>query len=81
MAHPDLTIPAGNSHPRTLQTAIDSGLPGFVDCVLPQAVRGSTGAVTLLDRGTEVLGDIQAGSRGARTGCSSCGRRHGRRRA
>ena len=61
MAHPDLTIPAGTLIPCTLQTAIDSGLPGFVDCVLPQAVRGSTGAVTLLDRGTEVLGEIQGG--------------------
>ena len=29
--------------------------------MLPQAVRGSTGAVTLLDRGTEVLGEIQGG--------------------
>ncbi|MGH7076509.1 MAG: type IV secretion system protein VirB10 [Acetobacteraceae bacterium] len=61
LAHPNLTIPAGTLIPCTLQTAIDSGLPGFVTCVLPQAVRGATGAVTLLDRGTKVLGEIQSG--------------------
>jgi len=61
MPHPNLTIPAGTLIPCTLQTAIDSGLPGFVTCVLPQAVRGATGTVTLLDRGTKVLGEIQGG--------------------
>lgn len=61
LAHPNLTIPAGTLIPCTLQTAIDSGLPGFVTCVLPRAVRGATGAVTLLDRGTKVLGEIQSG--------------------
>jgi type IV secretion system protein VirB10 len=34
---------------------------GFVDCVLPAAVRGATGAVTLLDRGTQVMGEIRQG--------------------
>ena len=61
LAHPNLTVPAGTLIPCTLQTAIDSGLPGFVTCVLPQAVRGATGTVTLLDRGTKVLGEVQAG--------------------
>ncbi|HTT80877.1 MAG TPA: TrbI/VirB10 family protein, partial [Stellaceae bacterium] len=61
LAHPDYTIAAGTIIPCTLQTAIDSGLPGFVKCVLPQAVRGMTGRVTLLDRGTQVLGEIRAG--------------------
>ena len=61
MPHPNLTIPAGTLIPCTLQTAIDSGLPGFVTCILPQAVRGATGTVTLLDRGTNVLGEIQGG--------------------
>ena len=59
--HPDYTIAAGTIIPCTLQTAIDSGLPGFVKCVLPQAVRSMTGRVTLLDRGTQVLGEIRAG--------------------
>jgi type IV secretion system protein VirB10 len=61
LAHPDYTIAAGTIIPCTLQTAIDSGLPGFVKCVLPQAVRSMTGRMTLLDRGTQVLGEIRAG--------------------
>jgi type IV secretion system protein VirB10 len=61
LPHPDYTIAAGTIIPCTLQTAIDSGLPGFVKCVLPQAVRSMTGQVTLLDRGTQVLGQVRAG--------------------
>ena len=61
LPHPDYTIAAGTIIPCTLQTAIDSGLPGFVKCVLPQAVRSMTGRVTLLDRGTQVLGEVRAG--------------------
>ena len=61
LPHPDYTIAAGTIIPCTLQTAIDSGLPGFVKCVLPQAVRSMTGQVTLLDRGTQVLGEVRAG--------------------
>ena len=61
LPHPNYMIAAGTIIPCTLQTAIDSGLPGFVKCVLPQAVRGMTGRVTLLDRGTQVLGEVRAG--------------------
>jgi type IV secretion system protein VirB10 len=61
IAHPNFTISAGTIIPCTLETAIDSGLPGFVKCVLPQSVRSMTGSVTLLDRGTQVLGEIQQG--------------------
>ncbi|MDD2859996.1 MAG: type IV secretion system protein VirB10 [Acidiphilium sp.] len=61
IAHPNFTIAAGTIIPCTLQTAIDSGLPGFVKCVLPTSVRSMTGAVTLLDRGTQVLGQIRQG--------------------
>jgi type IV secretion system protein VirB10 len=61
LPHPDMTIPAGTLIPCTLQTAINSQLAGFVDCVLPAAVRGATGAVTLLDRGTQVMGEIRSG--------------------
>lgn len=61
IAHPNFTIAAGTLIPCTLQTAINSGLPGFVKCILPQSVRSMTGAVTLLDRGTQVLGQIQQG--------------------
>lgn len=61
IAHPDFTIAAGTLVPCTLQTAIDSTLPGFVKCVLPQPVRSMTGSVTLLDKGTQVLGEVRQG--------------------
>lgn len=61
IAHPNFTIAAGTLIPCTLQTAIDSGLPGFVKCVLPQPIRSMTGAVTLLDKGTQVIGQIRQG--------------------
>jgi len=61
VAHPDFTIAAGTLIPCTLQTAIDSTLPGFVKCVLPQPVRSMTGSVTLLDKGTQVLGEVRQG--------------------
>jgi type IV secretion system protein VirB10 len=63
MPHPDLTIPAGTVIPCILQTAINSQLVGFVDCVLPQEVRAATGAVTLLDKGTQIFGEIRSGLR------------------
>ena len=63
LPHPDLTIPAGVVIPCTLRTAINSQLMGFVDCVLPAEVRGATGTVTLLDRGTQIFGEIRSGLR------------------
>ena len=45
-----------------LQTAMDSTLPGFVTCVIPQDVLGKTG-LTLLDRGTRVVGEFKGGVR------------------
>ncbi len=63
LPHPQLTIPAGAIIPCTLQTAINSQLMGFVDCVLPAEVRGATGTVTLLDRGTQIFGEIRSGLR------------------
>ena len=50
----------GNTLPCVLQTAIDSTLPGFVTCKLPQDVIGKTG-ITLLDRGTMVVGETHGG--------------------
>jgi type IV secretion system protein VirB10 len=61
MKHPSLTIPAGTVIPCILQTAINSELAGFVDCTLPTEVRGATGTVTLLDRGTQIFGEIKSG--------------------
>ena len=63
MKHPSLTVPAGIVIPCILQTAINSELIGFVDCVLPSEVRSADGAVTLLDKGTQVMGQIRSGLR------------------
>jgi type IV secretion system protein VirB10 len=63
MKHPSLTIPAGTVIPCILQTAINSQLAGFVDCTIPSEVRGATGTVTLLDRGTQIFGEIKSGLR------------------
>jgi type IV secretion system protein VirB10 len=61
LPHPDMLVTQGTVIPCTLQTAIDTQLAGFVKCVLPEAVRSTTGNVTLLDRGTIVVGEIQSG--------------------
>ena len=50
----------GTLVPCILQTAMDSTLPGFVTCVIPQDVQGKTG-LTLLDRGTLVVGEFRGG--------------------
>ncbi len=61
LPHPDMMVTQGTIIPCTLQTAIDTQLAGFVKCVIPQAIRSTTGNVTLLDRGTIVVGEIQSG--------------------
>lgn len=61
LPHPDLMITEGTTIPCILQTAIDTNLAGYVKCILPQDVRSTTGNVVLLDRGTTVIGEIQAG--------------------
>jgi type IV secretion system protein VirB10 len=61
LANPNLTITEGTMIPCSLQTAIDSQLPGLVTCVVPIDIRGTTGNVVLLDRGTKIVGQIQSG--------------------
>ena len=41
---------------------MDSTLPGFVTCVIPEDVQGKTG-LTLLDRGTRIVGEFRGGVR------------------
>jgi type IV secretion system protein VirB10 len=55
-------LTTGTLMPCVLQTAMDSTLPGFVTCVIPQDILGKTG-LTLLDRGTKVVGQFQGGIR------------------
>lgn len=61
LPNPDFMITQGTIIPCILQTAIDTNLAGYVKCVLPQDVRGTTGNVVLMDRGTTVIGEIQRG--------------------
>jgi type IV secretion system protein VirB10 len=61
LPHPDFMMTEGTIIPCTLQTAIDSQLAGYVKCVIPQDIRGTTGDVVLLDKGTTVVGEIQQG--------------------
>ncbi|OYV41675.1 MAG: hypothetical protein B7Z75_14830 [Acidocella sp. 20-57-95] len=61
LQNPDMVITEGTMIPCTLQTAINSQLPGLVTCVVPIDVRGSTGNVVLLDRGTKIVGQMENG--------------------
>ncbi len=61
LQNPDMVITEGTMIPCTLQTAIDSQLPGLVTCVVPIDIRGSTGNVVLLDRGTKIVGQMENG--------------------
>ncbi|GLR68834.1 hypothetical protein GCM10010909_35160 [Acidocella aquatica] len=61
LRNPAMVITEGTMIPCILQTAIESELPGLVTCVVPLDIRGSTGDVVLLDRGTKIVGQIQTG--------------------
>ena len=61
LEHPNMTITEGTVIPCILQTAINSQLPGLVTCVVPIDIRGATGNVVLLDRGTKIVGQIESG--------------------
>lgn len=60
LPHQPYLVTKGNILPCVLQTAINSTLPGFVTCKLPTDVIGKTG-ITLLDRGTLIVGESQGG--------------------
>ena len=60
LPHQPYLLTKGNTVPCMLQTAMDSTLPGFVTCKLPSDVIGKTG-ITLLDRGTLVVGETHGG--------------------
>lgn len=61
ISNPDMVVTEGTLIPCILQTAIDTQLAGFVTCVVPVDVRGTSGNVVLMDRGTKIVGQIQAG--------------------
>lgn len=60
LRHQPYLLTTGTVIPCLLQTAMDSSLPGLVSCLIPQDVLGKTG-LTLLDRGTRVVGQFRGG--------------------
>lgn len=58
---PSLTylIPKGRKGDCTLETAIDSQLPGLVTCVLAYDIFGADGKVPLLKRGSAITGETR----------------------
>ena len=59
LPHPAMTITMGTAFQCTPQQPITSDLPGMVSCIVPIAVRGTTGTVELLPAGTKIVGTIQ----------------------
>ncbi|HEX2790679.1 MAG TPA: type IV secretion system protein VirB10 [Steroidobacteraceae bacterium] len=54
-----LLLPKGAFIDCTLETAIDSSLPGLTTCVTATDTFGADGAVVLLDRGTKLTGETR----------------------
>ena len=61
-----LLLPKGAFIDCTLETAIDSSLPGMTTCILATDTFGADGKVVLLERGTKLIGEtrgqVQQGS-------------------
>ncbi len=53
-------LPKGSFLDCTLETAIDSTLPGLATCVLAVDAFGADGRVVLLERGTRLVGETRA---------------------
>lgn len=54
-----LLLPKGTFIDCTLETAIDSTLPGMTTCVIATDTFGTDGAVVLLERGTKLIGETR----------------------
>lgn len=54
-------VTAGAIIPCTLQTAMDSSVPGYTVCIIPRDVYSDNGRVVLLEKGTRVFGEYQGG--------------------
>lgn len=56
-----LLIPKGSFIDCTLETAIDTSLPGLVTCITATDVFSADGTTVLLDRGTKLTGETKGG--------------------
>lgn len=54
-------VTAGAILPCTLQTAMDSSVPGYTTCIIPRDIYSDNGRVVLLEKGTRVFGEYQGG--------------------
>lgn len=54
-------VTAGAIIPCTLQTAMDSTVPGYATCMIPRDIYSDNGRVVLLEKGTRVFGEYQGG--------------------
>lgn len=54
-------ISKGRSFDCVLQTALDSTLPGLTTCIVDRDVQSDNGNVTLVDRGSQAVGEYQGG--------------------
>ena len=68
-----LLLPKGAFIDCTLETAIDSTLPGMTTCVMATDVFGVDGKVVLMERGTKLVGETQGQVQQGRRGYSCCG--------
>jgi type IV secretion system protein VirB10 len=67
LRHPELTVPMGTRIPCIPEMPIDSTVAGFFSCITPADVRGATGTVVLMERGTRIVGEVRSGlARGSR---------------
>ncbi|MBS0579548.1 MAG: type IV secretion system protein VirB10 [Proteobacteria bacterium] len=59
LANPRFLLPKGAFIDCTLETAIDSTLPGMTTCVTAADIFGTDGRVVLLERGTKLVGETR----------------------
>ncbi len=76
-----LLLPKGAFIDCTLETAIDSTLPGMTTCVMATDTFGVDGSVVLLERGTKLIGETRGQVQQGPLGSSCSGPRRARRRA
>jgi type IV secretion system protein VirB10 len=61
LPHPSLTIPAGEMIPATLETAINSDLPGMVRAITTRDIYSLMGGHLLIPKGSTLVGQFNSG--------------------
>lgn len=59
--HPNLTVPAGELIPATMNVAMNSELPGMISAVTERNVYSLTGSNVLIPRGSKLMGQYNSG--------------------